>query len=454
GTIFTVRVVKGAYWDYETVHAQSTGWPVPVYTDKRESDANYEDCALAMLQNVQYLRMAVASHNVRTVAAVLVQAERLGVDPRAFEIQMLFGMADPIKKALVKQGLRVREYAPVGELIPGMAYLVRRLLENTSNQSFLRSKFADGISTEQLLKDPKEGLTPTSSDPYTLETSKKIRFKNEPLLDFGIEENRTRIRQTLADSKAYAAGQEHPLHINGKDVKTGRFIDSLNPSKPSQVVGRVHVAGVAEAEAAMKAAKDAFTSWKKTPVEKRCEMVDKLADIMIRDRMMLNALEVLEAGKPWEEADGDITEAIDFCRYYAKEMRRIGKGIKVGGIPGENSMYLYKPRGVSVVIAPWNFPLAILTGMVAASLVTGNTVVFKPAEQTPVIGAWLMKALREAGFPAGVANFLNGFGEEIGDTLTGHLDTALICFTGSKAVGLHIWERAAKHQPGQDHMKH
>ncbi len=183
-------------------------------------------------------------------------------------------------------------------------------------------------------------------------------------------------------------------------------------------------------------------------------MVDKLADILNRDRMTLNALEVLEAGKPWEEADGDITEAIDFCRYYAKEMRRIGKGIKVGGIPGENSMYLYKPRGVSVVISPWNFPLAILTGMVAASVVTGNTCVFKPAEQTPVIGAWLMKALREAGFPAGVVNFLNGFGEEIGDTLTGHVDTSLICFTGSKAVGLHIWERAAKSQPGQQHMKH
>ncbi|MES2964205.1 MAG: bifunctional proline dehydrogenase/L-glutamate gamma-semialdehyde dehydrogenase, partial [Bdellovibrionota bacterium] len=261
GTQFTIRVVKGAYWDYETVHAQSTGWPVPVYTDKRESDANYEDCALVMLQNVQHIRMAVASHNVRTVAAVLVHAERLGVDPRAFEIQMLFGMADPIKKSLVKQGLRVREYAPVGELLPGMAYLVRRLLENTSNQSFLRSKFADGTSTEQLLKDPKEGLSPTSSDPYSLETSKTIRFKNEPLMDFGIEKNRARIKQVLGDSKSYASGQEHALFINGKEVKTGRFIDSLNPAKPSHVVGRVHVAGVAEAEAAMKAAKDAYPSW-------------------------------------------------------------------------------------------------------------------------------------------------------------------------------------------------
>jgi RHH-type transcriptional regulator, proline utilization regulon repressor / proline dehydrogenase / delta 1-pyrroline-5-carboxylate dehydrogenase len=453
GTHFSVRLVKGAYWDYETVHAQSMGWPVPVYTDKRESDANYEDCALVMLQNIQYVRLAAASHNVRTVAAVLVMAERLGVDPRAFEIQMLFGMADPIKKALVKQGLRVREYAPVGELIPGMAYLVRRLLENSSNQSFLRMKFAEGTSTEQLLKDPKEGLTPTSADPYSLDVKKQIRFKNEPIVDFGIEKQRANIAYAVAQVKA-SAGAEYPLFINGKEVKTGRFIESVNPARPSQTIGRVHVAGVAEAEAAMKAAKEAFPTWKKVSYEKRADILDKLADIFTRDRMHLDAIEILEAGKPWEEADADIAEAVDFCRYYAKEMRKIGKGQRVGGIPGETSMYHYQPRGVSVVIAPWNFPLAILTGMVAASIVTGNTCVFKPAEQTPVIGAYLMKALREAGVPAGVANFLNGYGEEIGDTLTGHKDTALICFTGSKAVGLHIWERASKHQPGQQHMKH
>ena len=453
GVPFTVRLVKGAYWDFETVHAQQTGWPVPVYTNKRESDANYEDCAIILLQNVKAIRLAVGSHNVRSIAAIMVNAERMGVDPRAFEIQMLFGMADPIKKSLVKMGYRVREYAPVGELIPGMAYLVRRLLENTSNESFLRSKFAEGTSTEQLLKDPKEGLTPTSDDPYALDTKGAIKFRNEALVDFGIKANREKILRALADFKAYSMNAEYPLHINGKDVKTGRFIASLNPSNPSQTVGRVHVAGVAEADAAMAAAKAAYPAWRKTSIEKRAEILDKVADIMARDRMTLNAIEILEAGKPWEEAEGDIAEAIDFCRYYAREMRKLAKPQRMGGVPGETSLYHYQPRGVSVVIAPWNFPLAILTGMVAASMVAGNTVVFKPAEQTPVIAAFLMKALKEAGVPNGVVNFLNGYGEEIGEHLTGHVDTAIICFTGSKAVGLHIWEKAARRQDGAQQVK-
>ena len=382
GTVFSVRVVKGAYWDYETVHAQAMGWPVPVYTDKRESDANYEDCAREMLANYQYIRLAAASHNVRTIAAVMTHAEKLGVPRNAYEIQMLFGMGDSIKKALVKEGVRVREYAPVGELIPGMAYLVRRLLENSSNTSFLRAKFMDNAATAQLLKDPREGLTPTSADPYALDVKKQIKFKNEPLTDFGFEHERANIRKAIADYRA-SMGKEHALTINGKDVKTGRFIDSVNPAAPTQLVGRVHVAGVAEAESAIQAAKAAFPAWRRTPVEQRAAMIEKLADIFERDRMQLNALEVLEAGKPWEEADGDIAEAIDFCRYYARDMRKLAKGQRMGGIPGENSHYMYQPRGVSVVIAPWNFPLAILTGMTMAAIVTGNTVVMKPSDQTP-----------------------------------------------------------------------
>lgn len=457
GTPFTVRLVKGAYWDFETVFAQQTGWNVPVYTVKRESDANYEVCANMLLEAHEYIRLAVGSHNVRSIAAVIVAAERLGVDPRAIEFQMLYGMADGFKKSLVKQGFRVREYAPVGELIPGMAYLVRRLLENTSNESFLRSKFADGASTEKLLADPADGLEPSSADPKELEKKTadgkpRERFRNLQLVDFALKPNRDRIQATIAKLESQL-DQEWPSVINGKEIKTGRLLKSVNPSKPDQIVGRVHLCGVQETESALSAARDAFVSWSKTPAEERARLVDKLADILQRDRFEWTALEVLEAGKPWDEADADLAEAVDFCRYYARDMRKLAKGQKVGGVPGETSLYHHKPRGVVAVIAPWNFPLAIICGMVAGSAVTGNTVVMKPAEQTPVIGAWLMRSIREAGFPAGVINLVQGIGEEIGDTLTGSPITAMIAFTGSKTVGLHIMKQAAIVQPGQRHIK-
>jgi RHH-type transcriptional regulator, proline utilization regulon repressor / proline dehydrogenase / delta 1-pyrroline-5-carboxylate dehydrogenase len=457
GTPFTVRLVKGAYWDFETVFAQQTGWDVPVYTVKRESDANYEVCATMMLEAHEHIRLAVGSHNVRSIAAVIVTAERLGVDPRAIEFQMLYGMADGFKKSLVKQGFRVREYAPVGELIPGMAYLVRRLLENTSNESFLRSKFADGASTEKLLADPADGLTPSSADPKELEKTgpdgkPRDRFRNLPLIDFALKPNRDRLHATMAKLEKQL-GQEWPSVIGGKEIKTGRLLKSVNPSRPDQVIGHAHLCGVQETESALIAARDAFKAWSNTPAEERARLVDKLADILERDRFDWTALEVLEAGKPWDEADGDLAEAVDFCRYYARDMRKLQKGQKVGGVPGETSLYHHKPRGVVAVIAPWNFPLAIICGMVAGAAVTGNTVVMKPAEQTPVIGAWLMRAIREAGFPSGVVNLVQGIGEEIGDTLTGSPITAMIAFTGSKNVGLHIMKQAAIVQPGQRHLK-
>jgi RHH-type proline utilization regulon transcriptional repressor/proline dehydrogenase/delta 1-pyrroline-5-carboxylate dehydrogenase len=445
GTPFTIRLVKGAYWDFETINSAQQRWPVPVYTNKNESDANYEDCADVLLKNYPHIRAAFASHNVRTIAACMVKAEKLGLDPRAIEFQMLFGMADPIKSALVKMNYRVREYATVGDLIPGMAYLVRRLLENTSNESFLRSKFAENMSADVLLRDPKEGLQATSPAPL-----KDNNFHNESLLDFALKNERDGVAKALQNLKL--AGT-FPLVINGREVTTQRWLESVNPSHPSQIVGKVAVAGVPEAQEAIRAANDAFKTWRKVPASTRADFIDKVADIFMRDRLDLIALEVAEAGKQWEEADGDVTEAIDFCRYYAREMRRLAKPQRVGQAPGEVSLYHYQPRGVSVVIAPWNFPLAILCGMVAASVVTGNTVVMKPAEQTPLIGAYLMKAFREAGVPSGVVNFLNGFGEEIGDTLTTHANTSMICFTGSKAVGLHILAKAQQVQPGQTQVK-
>lgn len=448
GTPFWVRLVKGAYWDYETIEAEQRGWPVPVYTKKAESDANYEVCAKYLLENIKSIRPAFASHNVRTLAACMLYAEQLNIPKEAMEFQMLYGMAEPIKKTIVDMGYRMREYAPVGELIPGMAYLVRRLLENTSNESWLRGKFADNKTTAELLKDPASGLTPSSP----IIPKKEGRFYNEPLLDFAVKADREKMIKAIADVKATLPLQI-PVVINNKEIRTNVNFDRVNPSQTDQIVAKVSMASVQDAENAMQAAQTAFATWKNVPAKERAALVDKLADIMSRDRFKLIATQVLEVGKPWAEADGDIGEAIDFCRYYARHMRELASPLKVGGVPGENSEYIYRSRGVTAVIAPWNFPLAIIAGMVTAAAVTGNTVVMKPAEQSMAVAWGLMKMIQEAGFPAGVINFLPGYGEEVGEYIVNHKHTTTIAFTGSKAVGLHILNRASQVQPGQQHVK-
>lgn len=448
GTPFWVRLVKGAYWDYETIEAEQRGWPVPVYTNKAESDANYELCAKYLLENIKFIRPAFASHNVRTLAACMLYAEKLNIPKEALEFQMLYGMAEPIKKTIVDMGYRMREYAPVGELIPGMAYLVRRLLENTSNESWLRGKFADNKSMAELLKDPAQGLTPTSP----VIPKKPGKFYNEPLLDFAVKADREKMQKALADAKASLPVNVN-IVINNKELQSGKVFDRVNPSQSDQIVGKIQMATTEQAEQAMQAAQTAYKTWKNVSCEQRAALVDKLADIMTRDRFKLIATQVLEVGKPWAEADGDIGEAIDFCRYYARHMRELQKPLRVGGLPGELSHYIYKSRGVTAVIAPWNFPLAILAGMVTAAAVAGNTVVMKPAEQSTVVAWGLMKMIQEAGFPQGVINFLPGYGEEVGEYIVNHKYTTTIAFTGSKAVGLHIMNRASQVQPGQQHVK-
>ncbi len=450
GTSFTVRLVKGAYWDYEVIEAEQKGWPIPVFGHKQESDANFEACAKALIEGYPHIRLALGSHNVRSLAAALVMAEQRGLDRRAVEVQMLFGMADPIKKAMVKQGYRVREYATVGELIPGMAYLVRRLLENTSNESFLRSKFADNVAPEELLKDPNQDLQPSS--PLTGKAKTAQGFFNEPPLDFTQRSIREKMEQALALVEKQL-GRSYPLVIGKNEVKTQETLKRSNPSRAEQLVGEVALASIEQTEEAIQVAKQAFDSWKKTPVEHRAQVLEKLADLIVEKRFELCAWEVFEVGKTWAEADGDIIEAADFCRYYAWDMRQKAKAQRMGRVPGEVTHLHYIPRGVTAVIAPWNFPLAILTGMTVAAVVTGNTVVMKPAEQSSITAHWLMKLLQEAGLPPGVVNYLPGQGEIVGEHLTSHPDVALIAFTGSRGVGLEIVKKIGVIQPGQRQVK-
>ncbi|HTZ22337.1 MAG TPA: proline dehydrogenase family protein [Opitutaceae bacterium] len=459
-----VRLVKGAYWDYETVVAQQRAWPIPVWSRKPETDANYEKLTRLLLEHADIVAPAFASHNVRSCAHALAQAERLGLDPRAYEFQALYGMADGLKAALRQTGHRVREYCAIGELLPGMAYLVRRLLENTSNESFLRQAHRGEATTEQLLGNPVEVLEEVGrvvpnapqTDP---EIERRVRdnapyhFRNAANTDFSIAANREKQRAALQAGQTTQLGRRWPLIIGGKKIADREYVPSVNPAHPAQIVGYWACGTGADAEMAVAAGRAAFPAWRATPVDRRAAVLDRAADLMEARRPELNALLILEAGKPWLEADGDVTEAIDFCRFYAAEMRRLDRPVVTQRVPGEHCEQTWTPRGVGVAIAPWNFPLAILTGLTVAPLVAGNCVIIKPARQTSVIGAQLMNILTEAGVPAGVAAYLPCRGSEAGARLVAHPQIDFIAFTGSRAVGCDLWAVAGQTPPGQPNLK-
>jgi RHH-type proline utilization regulon transcriptional repressor/proline dehydrogenase/delta 1-pyrroline-5-carboxylate dehydrogenase len=467
GTRFAVRLVKGAYWDYETTKSGQNGSNPPVFLQKPESDANFEKLTRVLFENNSIVTPAFGSHNVRSIAHAQAVADELGIDPGRFEFQLLYGMAGPIKRALVEMGYRVREYCPIGELLPGMAYLVRRLLENTSNEGFLRAKFAENVPAKELLRDPEEliksaAATDTGSpsrssgsdqkNDASLNATAGHSFRNASLVSFIYKDSQDKMQSALRDVRK-RLGEKYPLYIGGEKVFTDNLTPSVNPAEPTEIVGYGTEAGIDEAERAVKAARAAFEKWRWTPVEERARLLERVGEILERRRFELSAVEIFEVGKPWAEADGDIREAIDFCTFYAQQMRRLGRPKLTQQVPGEESYHHYLPRGVAFVIAPWNFPIAILCGMAAAGVVTGNAVIMKPSEQSIVCGAMLMQVFEEAGVPPGVLNFLSGQGSVIGAHLVDHKDVDLIAFTGSREVGLKIWESAGITRPGQRELK-
>ena len=336
----------------------------------------------------------------------------------------------------------------MGELLPGMAYLVRRLLENTSNEGFLANKFARNVGRDDLLKDPAQLVAPGKKAAPAVETG----FINEPHTDFSVPEQREKMRAALQRLRRNL-GQRHPLIINHKSVSTNDWLPSLNPANQTEIVGYAAQASIAQADAALAAARASQPAWGRTPADQRAGLLEKVAALMRRDKAALCAVEVLEAGKSWSEADADVAEAIDFCNFYAAVMRDLGRPQRTQLVAGESNFQEWWPRGTGVIISPWNFPLAILTGMTAAALVAGNSVIMKPSDQTPVIAARLMDLFIEAGFPAGVVNLLTGPGSAVGAHLVEHPQVDFIAFTGSKEVGLKIWQSAGRTVPGQANLK-
>jgi RHH-type proline utilization regulon transcriptional repressor/proline dehydrogenase/delta 1-pyrroline-5-carboxylate dehydrogenase len=443
GTPVWIRLVKGAYWDYETVHALAAGWPVPVWQQKWQTDACFEAATTCLMEQA-VLRPALGSHNLRSLAHGMAVAEHLGIDRRAVEMQMLHGMGDPEKDAVTAAGWRLRIYMPYGQLVPGMAYLVRRLLENSSNDSFLRAGFVKHVPPATLLAPPRPA-TPTGVAVAPATVARDDAFTNEPLADFSLESARRAMEEAVTrTAESLARGPVVvPVVIDGRRVTTADRFSRADPSQRTRLVADVSAASAPDAVRAVENGQRASAAWWATGWERRAAILEEAAAIMRRRRFELAAVEVFEVGKPWREADADVAEAIDFCRYYAASARRLSRPARVD-VPGEENATGWLPRGVTAVIAPWNFPLAILAGMTTAALVAGNPVVMKPAEQSSLVALRLFEILLEAGVPPAALAFLPGRGEEIGPPLVAHPDTALVAFTGSRAVGLAINADAAR----------
>ncbi len=345
-------------------------------------------------------------------------------------------MAWPIRlrEALVEHGLRVREYVPLGEMIPGMAYLVRRLLENTSNQSWLRTGFSAEVPDTVLLAAPEpkpETLFPT---PDSLAAAAAGRHQLSPAVP-GLGDGRPMFNE--------------PWHDFSREDQRQRF---------AKAVAEVHVPQVATVGAdacqkAVAAAAAAFPAWRDRPQLDRSQIILQAAAAIRRDRDPLAAVMIREAGKTWREADADVCEAIDFCEFYARQAAGLFQPQRLGRFVGELNHVWHQPRGAAAIISPWNFPLAICAGMTAAALVTGNTAVVKPSSQTRGVARLLCEILWEAGVPGDALQYLPAQGGEVGDLLVGDLRVALIAFTGSKEVGLRILKIAGDVQPGQSFVK-
>ena len=456
-TPITVRLVKGAYWDAETVHARANGWTPPVFARKEETDASFERCTRLLHDHHGDVRAAFGSHNLRSLAYAVSYGRRRGVPDHGYEIQLLYGMAEPVHGAIKRLGLRLRVYGPVGELVPGMAYLVRRLLENTSNESFVRHRFAEGRALDELVAPPAVTEIPGPTQaPVVLPTDPEapLTYEPEPLREWRRGSARAGF-SVATDRVRDGMGVRVPAVIAGEQVHTAATITSVDPARTDDVVATSSSCTAADADAAVAAAVAASTAWRRAPAVERAGLLFRAADWMRQRRDDLAALQCFEAAKPWDQADGDVCEAIDFCEYYGREVLRLAASAPdlVQSPPGEANRMTYQGKGVTVVIAPWNFPLAIPCGMTVAALAAGNPVILKPAEQTPAVAWRLAEALLAAGAPPGVFQLLPGHGEDVGARLVEHPDVVVIAFTGSKAVGLEINRMAAISQPGQRHLK-
>lgn len=436
-----IRLVKGAYWDTEIKHAQVEGLDdYPVYTRKSNTDLSYLRCAQKLLRHRDMVYPMFGTHNAHTVAAIIKMA---GDDINGFQFQKLYGMGDALYNQIIAdQDVTVSVYAPVGAYEELLPYLVRRMLENGANSSFVNQIYDKEINPENVAIDPVEKAKnnefkqhpkiplPSNLFGNVRKNSAGIDFNNPPI----IEELIKNVFLIFANKKYFSA----PL-IAGDKYKKSSAHDVVNPAMNDDVVGSVHFSTPDLIEKTINTATLGHQIWSNTPSQNRAEVLEKIADLLEANKQELMSLCIREGGRTLKDAHDEVREAVDFCRYYAMYGRRdfIESGRNLTSPTGESNVYKLESRGIFICISPWNFPIAIYTGQIVAALMAGNSVIAKPAEQTSLTGYYIAQLILKAGVPSEAFTFLPGDGN-FGAALVEHADIAGIAFTGSTAAAQSI----------------
>ncbi|HVY24607.1 MAG TPA: bifunctional proline dehydrogenase/L-glutamate gamma-semialdehyde dehydrogenase PutA [Steroidobacteraceae bacterium] len=432
-----VRLVKGAYWDTEIKRCQQAGLiDYPVFTRKAATDVSYLACAHVMLHD-QWIHCAFATHNALTAAQLLNWMHAFNVDKARIEFQRLHGMGEELYAQVEQQhGLNCRVYAPVGGHRELLAYLVRRMLENGANSSFVQQLRRDDFDEKVLLADPVKMIRDTNFNNPCIPVPSRL-YGDTRLNSQGLDLTDQRTLQQLNEFIMRNDRTYTSEVISSVDVinTTGRPV--CNPADVNEIIGQVHPASLQDINAVVNAAHVAQDGWSQPGVETRAISLEKTAELLQQEMQPLIALLVVEAGKTRADAMNEVREAIDFCRYYAASARNLMKDVSLAGPTGESNTLCLAPRGVFACISPWNFPLAILVGQIAAALVTGNAVVAKPAPQTPLIAAFAIRLLHQGGIPRDVLHLMPG-DALIGEALVAHPHIAGVAFTGSTATARRI----------------
>ncbi|WP_454780812.1 bifunctional proline dehydrogenase/L-glutamate gamma-semialdehyde dehydrogenase PutA [Legionella sp. WA2022007384] len=428
-----VRLIKGAYWDSEIKKTQMQGLnEYPVFTRKVFTDVSFQACAKKILTMTDAIYPQFATHNAYSVAMIL----NITGDYRDFEFQCLHGMGNELYQQVVpteRHGIPCRIYAPVGSHEDLLPYLVRRLLENGANSSFVNRIVDDNAPISTLVEDPVEKARSllhkmNQNIPLPEDIFQPSR-KNSKGFDFSDRTERAFLQQKMAQLKLqqWTSG---PI-ISGNPALKGEMQRVESPQQTENIIGTVQNSSLDDVEKALVQAEQAFPGWSNTPVKERAACLNRFADLLQENYAELMTIACLEAGKTMNDCISEVREAIDFCRYYAIQAQQILAPLRLTGYTGELNELSLHPRGIALCISPWNFPLAIFTGQVAAALVTGNCVIAKPAEQTPLIAAYTVKLMHRAGIPAGAVQLVPGPGETIGAALVADKRIKAVLFTGS-----------------------